>query len=273
MGISGEFYTWIAALYSEPTASVKVNGALSCPFRVRNGTRQGCPLSPLLFALSLEPFLESIRNNIQGIPGRTGEHKVGAYADDLLFFVASPLESLPAILEEFRIYGELANLQINMLKSEILDISVPTWEQTRLKDSFRFRWCEGAMSYLGIRLPARLDTLFEDNFPPLWRTLTAELLTWSKMHISWFGRISVLKMNVLPRLLYLFQTLPIRIPTSFFALMKSAFLRFVWRASRPRVRWTVLVRAKSGGGVALPDPHWYYIATHLLRVIEWSTGG
>uniref|UniRef100_A0A8C5WG47 Reverse transcriptase domain-containing protein n=1 Tax=Leptobrachium leishanense TaxID=445787 RepID=A0A8C5WG47_9ANUR len=71
-GLGQDFLTWISSLYSSPTARVRVNGALTPSFPILNGTRQGCPLSPLLFALSLEPLLVSIRSNsaITGLEGK-----------------------------------------------------------------------------------------------------------------------------------------------------------------------------------------------------------
>lgn len=56
MGVGPKMTHWIKALYNHPTARVKVNGTVSMPFEMYNGMRQGCPLSPLLFVLSLEPF-------------------------------------------------------------------------------------------------------------------------------------------------------------------------------------------------------------------------
>lgn len=50
--LGNNFIRWIQSLYSDPKASVIVNGITSTPFRIGRGTRQGCPLSPLLFAFS-----------------------------------------------------------------------------------------------------------------------------------------------------------------------------------------------------------------------------
>lgn len=83
---------WILSLYTFPRAQIRVNSILSHPFDIRNLTRQGCPLSPLLFILSLELFLKRLRGvmDIAGIKVNKEEHKVSAYADNLLFSIRNP---------------------------------------------------------------------------------------------------------------------------------------------------------------------------------------
>lgn len=76
IGLGNKMVQWISNIYSIPTAQVKANGVLSEPLTISNGTRQGCPLSSPIFALVLEPFLCTIRQNsdITGITIDQGQY-------------------------------------------------------------------------------------------------------------------------------------------------------------------------------------------------------
>lgn len=94
-GLRSNMLNWIYAVYTGPLARVRANGVTSDPFPITNGKRQGCPLSPLLFALSLEPFLCHMRLNpdISGVTIGHSHQKVLAYADDMLFSLTNPPKS------------------------------------------------------------------------------------------------------------------------------------------------------------------------------------
>uniref|UniRef100_A0A8C5QCM2 Reverse transcriptase zinc-binding domain-containing protein n=1 Tax=Leptobrachium leishanense TaxID=445787 RepID=A0A8C5QCM2_9ANUR len=144
--------------------------------------------------------------------------------------------------------------------------------RTQLQTSFPFQWCKSSLKYLGISLTADTSDLYSANYLPLLHTITTDLTKWALPHVTWFGRINVLKKNILPRLLYLFQTLPIAVPNLFFRSLQTRFTSFVWNKRQRRLRFALLTAAKSAGGLALPHVRRYYQAAHLLRILEWTSG-
>ena len=81
-GIEGAYLNIIKAIYDKPTANIVLNGEKS---PLRSGTRQGCPLSPLLFNIVLEVLATAIREEkeIKGIQIRKEEVKLSLFADDM----------------------------------------------------------------------------------------------------------------------------------------------------------------------------------------------
>lgn len=148
----------ILSLYTNPSASVHVNNALTNAFPIRNGTRQGCPLCPILFVFTLAPFLRSIRLNpsIQGIQANR-DFKLAAFADDILLFLSKPLTTI--LLAEFQHFCLLSNLKIMFSKSFALNISLPQHQVDHCKDDFAFHWKPDSITYLGIQLPFKLSNL------------------------------------------------------------------------------------------------------------------
>lgn len=91
-GFGQHFIQWVQLLYHAPTAKVSINGWLSDSFPLGRGTRQGCPLSPLLYALSVEPLAQCLCTDphLTGLRRGTFEERIGLYADDMVLYLAEP---------------------------------------------------------------------------------------------------------------------------------------------------------------------------------------
>lgn len=124
-GFKNSFISWIKLLYSAPHASVRTNNIQSEYFRLYRSTRQGCPLSPLLFAIAIEPLSIALRSNplITGISRYDTQLKVFLYADDLLLYVFNLPVSVPAALATLHSFGKISGYKLNLNKSEIFPIS------------------------------------------------------------------------------------------------------------------------------------------------------
>lgn len=227
---------FIMSLYTTPTAKV----------RVRNGTRQGCPLSPILFILTLEPLLRCLRSNknIKGIPIAGHTYKLAAFADDILLFLSDPVTKIPNLLRDFDLFRRISNLKINFSKSHALNISLPKDLVTQCQSNFPFVWKQDAITYLGIQLTTHLPDLYTRNFLPLIHTIS-DVHKWDKPHISWFGRAAILKMNILPRILYLLQTIPIKLPSAFFQTVKRLSLKFFMETQTPKDKFRPILETQN----------------------------
>lgn len=92
---------------------------------------------------------------------------------------------------------------------------------------------------------------------------------WSSLPLSLAGKINSVKMTVMPRLLYLFQTIPIFIPKSFFKELNKCTSSFIWKKTVPRIRREFLERRREEGGLALPNYKHYYWAANIHKLLFW----
>lgn len=268
-GFGPNFIKWVQLLYTAPQSMVRVNGHISQPFGLGRGTRQGCPLSPLLFALSIEPVAQIIREDalIKGIEIGSEIHKISLYADDVLVYVSDPLSSIPRLMDCLAKFGNLSGYKVNVNKTEALALNPLITHQIRA--SFSFKWPKCGITYLGTTIPQDLDKLYNANYNKLIDKISADLNRWTVLPLSFSGRIESIRMNVLPRLLFLFQTLPLTPPKNMFTILDRLISRFIWQGRRPRVRYKVLQLPKQQGGWGLPHLRYYWLACQLRALISW----
>ena len=100
VGIEWTYLNIIKAIYDKPTANIILNGEKLKPLPVRSGTKQGCPLSPLLFNTVLEVLATAIREEkeIKGIQIRKEEIKLSLFADDMILYTENPKDATKKLL-------------------------------------------------------------------------------------------------------------------------------------------------------------------------------
>lgn len=155
--LGDSFIKWISLLYD----SVISNGWKSPSFPVARGTRQGCPISPLLFVLAFEPLAEAIRSDPQvaGINIGPKKHTISLYADDVLLFLSNPEISIVRIVEIIGTFGQFSGYKINYSKSEAMPLTLHTpWSPS---SAALFQWSPSGFTYLGIHITPSLSGLYK----------------------------------------------------------------------------------------------------------------
>ena len=101
VGIEGTYLNIINAIYEKPTPNIILNGEKLKAFPVRSGTRQGCPLLPLLFNIVLEVLATATREEkeIKGIQIGKEEVKLSLFADDMMLYIENPKDTTRKLLE------------------------------------------------------------------------------------------------------------------------------------------------------------------------------
>lgn len=112
-------------------------------------------------------------------------------------------------------------------------------------------------------------SIYEPNFPLLIKTIENYLRSWHAGTFSWFGQAAIIKMTILPRLLYLMRTTPIKLPQNLFKSLHSILLKCLWKHKRPRIKFAFLLRSKEHGGIGLPYFKNDYLVSHLMRINDW----
>ena len=119
MDIEGIYLHIIKVIYDTPTANITLDEEKLKDFPLNSGTRQGCPLSPLLFNIELEVLATAIRQTkeIKGIQIGREEVKLSLYADDMILYTENPKDSTPKLLELINKFSKVEGYKINIHKS------------------------------------------------------------------------------------------------------------------------------------------------------------
>ena len=169
-------------------------------FPLKSGTRQGCPLSPLLYYIVLEVLATAIRaeKEIKGIQiGK--EVKLSLFEDDMILYIENPKDTTRKLVELTYEYSKVARYKINTQKSLAFLYTNNEKTEREIKETIPFTTAVKRIKHLGINLPKETKDLYIQNCKTLMKEIKDNTNRWKNIPCSWIGTINIVKMTILPK--------------------------------------------------------------------------
>jgi hypothetical protein len=170
------------------------------------------------------------------------------FTDDMILYLKDPKNSTQKLLDTINSYSIFTGYKMNIEKSLAFLYTIEQNEKEYMK-TIPFTIASKKIKYLGVNLTKDVNDLYNENYTFLNKEIEEDYRKWRDLPCSWIGRINIVKISILPKVILMFNEIPIKIPMTFIKESEKSTVKFIWKHKRTRI----LSQKNNGRGITIPD--------------------